>query len=68
MSTQAYKHILVLEIKCFDLQEQKKAQDRLIRWLETYGHTAAGHGFEFLTMSVSGPMQTILEDAPGQPH
>lgn len=45
-----YRHILVVEIECLDRQGSHEAEDRLLRWLETYGHTAPSHGFEFFTV------------------
>ena len=46
------RHILVVEIECLDTQGQRQAQDRLHRYLETYGYTSPGHGFEFKTVGV----------------
>ena len=46
------RHTLCVEILCLDAQGQRQAQDRLHRWLETYGHTAPSHGFEFKTVGV----------------
>lgn len=48
------KHTLVVEIVC-DRHiplGQRQAQDRLHRWLETYGHTAPSFGFEFVSVGV----------------
>lgn len=44
------KHLLVVEIECLDKQSHTEAQDRLVRWLETYGYTSPGHGFEFVAV------------------
>jgi hypothetical protein len=44
------RHTLVVEIDCDDVQGPREAEDRLLRWLETFGHTAPGHGFEFFTV------------------
>jgi hypothetical protein len=41
------RHTLVIEIECHDTQGSHEAEDRLLRWLETFGHTSVGHGFEF---------------------
>lgn len=46
------RHILVVEIECDEREGQRHARDRLHRWLETYGHTAPAHGFEFKTAGV----------------
>lgn len=48
MATRARRHKLVVEIECLDVQGSHAAEDRLLRWLETYGHTAPSHGFEFI--------------------
>lgn len=40
-------HTLIVEIKCDDMQGAHDAEDRLIRWLEAFGHTSVSHGFEF---------------------
>jgi hypothetical protein len=44
------RHTLVVEIDCFDVQGSREAEDRLLSWLETFGHTAPGHGFNFFTI------------------
>lgn len=37
-----------------DLPETpQQAVDRVHRWLETYGHTAPSHGFEFKSVTIS---------------
>lgn len=46
------KHILIVEVECFDAQGSREAENRLLRWIETYGHTSTGHGFEFSKMSL----------------
>jgi hypothetical protein len=50
--TRRIKHQLVVEIECLDAQGQRQAQDRLHRWLETYGYTSSGNGFEFISVGV----------------
>lgn len=56
------RNVLVVEILA-DLPEgQRQAQDRLHRWLETYGHTASGHGFGFVSVGVLTGKR--LKDAP----
>lgn len=35
-------------IATMDSQTGKEAADRLLRWFETFGHTASGHGFTLL--------------------
>jgi len=37
----------MIEIECLDTQSTTQAKDRLIHWLETFGHTSVSHGFEF---------------------
>jgi hypothetical protein len=44
------RHTLVVEIECHDAQGSHQAEDRLLDWLETYGHTSVSHGFDFLTV------------------
>lgn len=44
------RHLLAVEIECLDVQGSHDAEDRLIRWIETFGHTALGHGFEFFSV------------------
>jgi hypothetical protein len=51
----ARHHELVVEIECDDAQGSREAQDRLRRWIETFGHTAAGHGFTFLEPLPAAP-------------
>lgn len=41
------RHILVVEIECLDTQGSHQAEDRLLRWIETFGPTSTNHGFEF---------------------
>lgn len=41
------RHTLVVEIECLDMQGSHSAEGRLLRWIETYGHTSTGHGFSF---------------------
>lgn len=48
----SYRHKLVIEIDCLDAQGQRQAQNRVLRWLEIYGHTSPGHGFDFRTVGV----------------
>lgn len=38
---------ILVEIETLDAQSFAAAADRLKRWCETFGHTAASHGFEF---------------------
>lgn len=55
-----------VEIETLDAQTQREAQNRVQRWIETYGHTASGHGFEFVQMvrtkkrSVTMPPRSII--------
>jgi len=41
------EHLVCVRISTLDPQSLPKARNRLLRWLETYGHTAPSHGFEF---------------------
>lgn len=41
------RHTIIVEIECLDPQGSHQAESRLLRWLETFGHTSVGHGFEF---------------------
>lgn len=45
-----FRHTLAVEIFCDLRCGQRQAQDRLHRWLETFGHTAPSLGFEFRTV------------------
>ena len=45
-------HTVAVTITCLDAQTEGDAADRVKRWLETFGHTAAGHGFEFKSVLV----------------
>lgn len=46
------ENVLVVKILA-DLPEgTRQAQDRLHRWLETYGHTSVSHGFRFVEVGV----------------
>jgi hypothetical protein len=42
------RHKIVLVIETIDAQSAEQARQRLHDWLETYGHSASGHGFELL--------------------
>ncbi len=53
---------LVVEILCDDALGQRQAQDKLHNWLETFGHTASSHGFQFVTVGVLTGKR--LKDAP----
>jgi hypothetical protein len=44
---------LTLTIECLDHQTTSQAVDRLKRWLENYGHTSPGHGFDFTEIGTS---------------
>lgn len=45
---EANTHIIRVQIKVDDRQSAAQAAQRVHRWLETFGHTAASFGFEFL--------------------
>ena len=48
------RRILIVEIECDDTQRSHEAEDRLMRWLETFGHTSGGHGFTFFKVGRIG--------------
>lgn len=48
----ARRNHLVIEILSDDPEGQRQAQDRLHRWLETFGHTASSFGFQFVSVGV----------------
>jgi len=58
------RHTLAVEIDCHDVQGSHEAEDRLIRWLETFGHSSVGHVFEFFMVGrisrkpMKGPLKT----------
>ncbi len=56
------RHTLVVELLSDDAIGQRQAQDSLHGWLETFGHTASGHGFEFVSVGVLTGKR--LKDAP----
>jgi hypothetical protein len=45
------KHSVVIEIECLDAQSGKQARERLVRWIEFYGHTTSSHGFDFTSVA-----------------
>lgn len=44
-------HVVLIEIDCADPQGREAAADRVNGWLETFGHTACSHGFEFIAVA-----------------
>jgi hypothetical protein len=46
------RQTLVVEIFVDWPVGSRQAQDRLHRWLETFGHTSSGHGFAFVNVGV----------------
>lgn len=44
----AKTHVIAVVIRCNDAQSEASARERLHGWLETFGHSASSHGFEFL--------------------
>lgn len=48
----AHRHKLVVEVVSGVDRGQRQMQDRLHRWIERYGHTAASFGFEFKSVGV----------------
>lgn len=47
-----YRHKLCVEVVSDMDRGQRQMQERLHRWLETYGHTASSYGFEFKSVDV----------------
>lgn len=45
---EANTHIIRVQIRVRDQQSPAQAAERVHRWLETYGYTSTGHGFDFL--------------------
>lgn len=45
------QHLVCVWIETLDPQSLSQARNRVLRWLETFGHTAVNHGFEFTQMS-----------------
>lgn len=64
---QNIKHLLVIEIECLDKQSHTEARDRLVRWLETYGYTSPGHGFEFSSVDVMTRKRSSASSIDGSP-
>lgn len=60
MPRRKYNHILLIEVSSDVDSGQRQMLARVIRWLETNGHTAAGHGFEFRRVGV--PSMTFIGD------
>jgi len=50
MASRGRRHILVVEIDCLDVQGSHAAEERLLRWVEHFGHTAPSFGFEFFSV------------------
>lgn len=50
MRARGHRHLITIEIETLDRQGTRAAQDRVLRWLETFGHTSPGHGFEFVSV------------------
>jgi hypothetical protein len=48
-------HEITVAIECDDAEGQQAARDWLLRWLSTFGHTAAGHGFAFVEPATPKP-------------
>jgi hypothetical protein len=45
-------HTILVTIETDDAEPIDKATERLHGWLETFGHTAVSHGFEFIETGV----------------
>lgn len=41
-------HSITVVIRTDDSQSESTARDRLHSWIETHGHSASSHGFEFI--------------------
>lgn len=54
----ARKHIVKIEIECLDPQSNAQAKTRVQNWLETYGYTSSGHGFDFVTIEQTAEPDT----------
>lgn len=56
------RHSLVIHILTHEPKGQRQAQNHLYKWLETFGHSSGGHGFEFVSVGVLTGKR--LKDAP----
>lgn len=43
-------HFLTVEIKTHDPSTRQESFDSVHAWLETYGYTSVGHGFDFVSL------------------
>lgn len=50
MTSGEFKVKIEMQFKC----TKREAYDKLKSWLEHYGHTSSGHGFEFKEVSYLG--------------
>lgn len=58
-----FNHILTVEIQCTDIQGQRQARDRLLRWIELNRQTTPLHGFKFRRVGVlTGKMVGAPQD------
>jgi hypothetical protein len=51
-TVRTYKHQLVVHVASEVDKGQRLMQDRLLRWIAAYGHTASSFGFEFEAVGV----------------
>jgi len=65
MASRARRHIFTVEIECVEVQGSHAAEDRLLRWIEHFGHTAQSFGFEFFSVGriASKPMKGRMKKA-----
>jgi hypothetical protein len=47
-----YRHLLLVDVEMQDAPESRQAQDKLLEWIRTYGHTSVEHGFKFKAVGV----------------
>lgn len=57
------RHQVIMTIECDDAQGSNQACDHVHAWLETFGHTAPGHGFVFVSTT---PVPKIGKRLEGQ--
>lgn len=64
------RHLLIVEIETLDAQGSRESEDRLIRWLGHFGHTAPSFGFKFFSAGrvAAKPMNgKMLDDEDSKP-
>lgn len=60
------RHTLAIEIETDLTEGAHAAEDRLIRWLETFGHTSSSFGFRFFSLGriAAKPLRGRIKKAP----